>query len=195
MICMKPRLALFATMSAVVFLNACADPTSIKATAPTVVASLSVFALSGTPPSYPSGVSVLGLQAVQVDRFAGFDVALDIDAAGNPVVYPVGLVVNSSVGSRAVGLQKVGRTFVNVLEAPTTGFENDLSFVLSPGETLLIQSAHNLSGDFCQFALSPYIYAKIAVDSVNLATRTLYLRLGLDPNCGFRSFVSGIPTS
>jgi hypothetical protein len=64
-----------------------------------------------------------------------------------------------------------------------------------PGETLVIQSAHNNSGDLCQFALSPYLYAKIAVDSVTLSTRTLYLRMGVDPNCGFRSFAPGIPTS
>jgi hypothetical protein len=30
---------------------------------------------------------------------------------------------------------------------------------------------------------------------VSLASRTVYLRLGLDPNCGFRSFAEGIPTS
>jgi hypothetical protein len=56
------------------------------------------------------------------------------------------------------------------------------------------QSAHNASGDLCQFAINPNIYAKIVVDSVNLASRTLFLRLGLDPNCGFRSFAAGIPT-
>jgi hypothetical protein len=195
MICMKPRLALFATMSAVVFLNACGDPTSIKATSSNVVDTLSVFALSGTPPSYPSGVSILGLAAVQVDGFAGFDVALDIDASGNPVVYPVKLVVNSLGGGRPVGLIKVTQPFESVAEAPKTGFVNDQPVALAPGETVIIQSAHNTSGDICQFALSPYIYAKLAVDSVNLASRTLYLRLGLDPNCGFRSFASGIPTS
>jgi hypothetical protein len=32
------------------------------------------------------------------------------------------------------------------------------------------------------------------VDSINTASRTLYLRMGLDPNCGFRSFATGIPT-
>jgi hypothetical protein len=118
MICMKPRLALFATMSAVVFLNACGDPTSITATSPTVVSSLSVFALSGTPPTYPSGVSILGLAAVQVDGFAGFDVALDIDASGNPVVYPVKLVVSSLGGARPVGLLKVAQAFETVADAP-----------------------------------------------------------------------------
>ena len=195
MICMKSRLALLATMSAVVVLNACGDPTSLKASVPTFVDTLSVFALSGTPASYPSGISILARQAVRVDGFATFDVALDIDAAGNAIVYPVKLVVNSPGGTRPVGLFKIPSPFEAVLEAPKTGFTSDSSIVLAPGQTVVIQSAHSGSGDLCQFAISPYIYAKLTVDSVSLASRTLYLREGLDPNCGFRSFASGIPTS
>jgi hypothetical protein len=192
---MKARLALLATMCVVVVLNACGNPTSLRATSSTILDTLSVFALSGTPPSYPSGVSILAGQAVRVDGFAGFDVAFDIDANGRAVVYPVKLVVTSPGGSRPVGLQKVANSFELVLQAPSTGFQTDSSRTLVPGETLVIQSAHNNSGDLCQFALSPYLYAKIAVDSVALATRTLYLRMGVDPNCGFRSFAPGIPTS
>ena len=195
-ICMKARLALLATMSAVVVLNACSDPTSLKANLPTFVDTLSVFALSGTPPSYPSGLSITGRQVVRVDGFANFDVAFDIDPAGNGVIHPVKLVVNSIGGSRAVGLLKIPVPFEAVLEAPKTGFETDSSFVLVPGETVVIQSAHNVSkNDVCLFALSPYLYAKIALDSVNRASRTLHLRMGLDPNCGFRSFATGVPTS
>jgi hypothetical protein len=194
-ICMKARLALFATMCVVVILNACGDPTNLRANALTSVDTLSVFALSGTPPSYPSGISIIARQAVRVDGFASFDVAFDIDASGNAVAYPVKLVVATPGGSRPVLLQKVGVPFAALPEAPKTGYQSDSSFVLIPGETLVIQSAHNGSGDICQFALSPYLFAKIGVDSVNLASRTIYLQLGLDPNCGFRSFASGIPTS
>jgi hypothetical protein len=192
---MKARLALLATMCVVVALNACGDPTSLRASGITSVDTLSVFALSGTPPSYPSGLSILARQAVRVDGFASFDVAFDIDASGNAVVYPVKLVVATPGGSRPVGLQKVASSFETVTEAPKTGYQNDSSYVLTPGQTVVVQSAHNGSGDICQFALSPYLFAKIGVDSVNLASRTIYLQLGLDPNCGFRSFASGVPTS
>ena len=192
---MKARLALIATMCVVVVLNACGDPTSLKAYTATSVDTLFVFALSGTPPTYPSGVSIIAKQAVRVDAFAGFDVAFDIDGSGNAVVYPVKLVVASATGQRAVGLQKVAGSFGTVLEAPKTGYESDSSLVVAPGETVVIQSPHNGTQDICQFALSPYLYAKIGVDSVNVASRTIYLQLGLDPNCGFRSFASGIPTS
>jgi len=192
---MKARLAILATICVAAVLSACADPTNLRATAFTTVDTLSVFALTGTPPSYPSGVSIVAGQAVRVDGFANFDVALDIDASGRAVIYPVRLVVPSPNGSRPVGLQKVASGFEAVLEAPRTGYETDDSFVVAPGETIVIQAAHNENGDICQFALSPYLYAKIAVDSVSLASRTLYLRMGVDPNCGFRSFASGIPIS
>ena len=192
---MKSRLAIIATMCVVVVLNACGDPTSLQAHTPTSVDSLYVFALSGTPPTYPSGVSIIARQAVRVDGFGGFDVAFDIDASGNAVVYPVKLVVAMPGGARQVGLLKIPAAFDRILEAQEAGYEKDSSLVVAPGETVVIQAAHNGSQDVCQFALSPYLYAKIGVDSVNLASRTIYFQLGLDPNCGFRSFASGIPKS
>ena len=191
---MKARLALLAAIFVVVGLSACGNPTSLTGTLPTSVDTLSVFALSGTPPTYPSGLSIIAQQAVRIDGFGSFDVALDIDAAGNAVIYPVKLVVSSPSGTRVVGLQKVPGTFEALADAPKSGYEADSSLAVAPGELVVVQSAHNTSGDLCQFAINPNIYAKIMVDSVNLASRTLYLRLGLDPNCGFRSFVAGIPT-
>lgn len=182
-------------MSVAIVLNACGDPTNLRANRPTSVDTLFVFALTGTPPSYPSGISIVAGQAVRVDGFAGFDVALDIDPNGRPVVYPVKLVVASPGAARPVGLQRVGTPFDAVLEAPKTGYNTDAAVVLAPGETVAIQSPHNGSGDICQFALSPYLYAKITVDSVKLDSRILYLRMGIDPNCGFRSFTDGLPTS
>jgi len=182
-------------MFVVVGLSACSNPTNLKASLPTAVDTLSVFALSNTPPTYPSGISILARQAVRVDGFASFDVALDINAAGNAVIYPVKLVVSSPGGSRPVGMLKLTAVFDSLAIAPKTGYETDSALVIAPGEVVVVQSPHNSSGDLCQFTLSPNIYAKIAVDSVNLASRTIYLRLGLDPNCGFRSFVTGLPTS
>jgi hypothetical protein len=191
---MKARLALLAAMSVVVGLSACGDPTNVQANLTTSVDSLFVYALSGTPPTYPSGLSLVARQPVRVDGFASFDVALDIDAAGKPIIYPVKLVVASPGGSRPVGMTKVQGTFEQVVEAPKSGFEADSALSMAPGEVVVVQSAHNASGDLCQFSINPNIYAKIVVDSVNLASRTLFLRLGVDPNCGFRSFAAGIPT-
>jgi hypothetical protein len=193
---MKARHVILATMSVVVGLNACGDINSIKASLPTSVDTLAIFALSGTPPDYPSGLSFLARQPVLVDGFAVFDIAFDIDQAGNTIVYPVKLVVASPGGSRPVGLQVSPAPFEQVTSAPKEGYQSDTAVMIHPGQTLIVQSAHNYTnGDICQFALNPNLFAKIAVDSVNLVTRTVHFRFGLDPNCGFRSFAEGIPTN
>jgi len=192
---MKSRLlALLAAIPAVVGLNACGDPTNLQASLPTAVDTLSVFALSGTPAAYPSGLAILPRQVVRVDGFAQFDVAFDINANGDAVIYPVKLVVAAPGTSRPVGLQKVSGLFDAVVEAPKSGYELDSALVVLPGQVVAIQSAHNASGDLCQFALSPNVFAKAVVDSVSLASRTIFFKLGVDPNCGFRSFAVGIPT-
>jgi hypothetical protein len=192
---MKARLVLVATICVAAVLNACGDPTNIKAQLPTLVDTLSVWALSGSPPSYPSAISIPRRQIVNVSAAASFDVALDINAAGQPVIYPVRLVVSTPGGGRPVGLQKVSGTFETVTAAPRSGYETDSALVVALGETVVVQAPHNIAQEVCQFAISPNLYAKIAVDSVNLASRILYFRLATDPNCGFRSFANGIPTS
>jgi hypothetical protein len=176
-------------------LNACGDPTSLKASLPTSVDSLSVFALSGTPPAYPSGIAIVARQPVRVDGFALFDIAFDIDTDGNAVVYPVKLIVATPGGSRPVGLQRSASAFDALTLAPNTGYQSDSALVMHTGEVVVVQAAHNTSGDLCQFSINPNIYAKIAVDSVDQSARMIFLKMGVDPNCGFRSFVAGIPTS
>lgn len=186
---------MLAALSAVVVLNACGDPTNIKATIPTSVDSLSVFALSGTPPAYPSGVSIVARQPVRVDGFASFDVAFDINASGQAIIYPVRLVVATPGGVRPIGLQRVPGSFESVTEAPKSGYQSDSAMVMATGDVIAVQATHNASNDLCQFALNPNIYAKFSVDSVSLASRMIFLKLGVDLNCGFRSFATGIPTS
>jgi hypothetical protein len=192
---MKARLALLAAISAVVGLNACGDPTNLQASLPTGVDTLSVFALTGTPPAYPSGLAILQRQPVRVDGLASFDVAFDITPSGDAIMYPVKLVVAAPGTSRPVGLQRVAGLFDAVNTAPSSGYEVDSAMVMTPGSVVVVQSAHNASGDLCQFALNPNIFAKVVVDSVNTDSRLIYFKLGVDPNCGFRSFAIGIPTS
>jgi len=190
---MKARLAVIAAGLTAAFISACGDPTGLKASLLNSVDTLSVFALSGTPPNYPSGLAFLSHQSVHVDGFGAFDIAFDINADGNAVVYPVKLIVASG-SPRPVAMQKIGEAFDSVAEAPKTGYQSDSALVALPGETIVVQSAHNAAADLCQFAINPNIYAKIGVDSVNLTSRTIYFRMRLDPNCGFRSFAEGLPT-
>ena len=190
---MTPRkfaLAIFASAS---ILTACDDPQLLRAQLPTVLDVFTVFALTGTPAAYPSGINTYVRSAVRVDGNANFDVAFDIDSQGNAIVYPVHKVVSSLTSSRRVGLRKVTGNFDDITIAPT-GKYADSTIVAAQGDIIIVQSIRNGSGDVCQFDISPYIYAKLKIDSIATDSRTLVVQSLLDPNCGFRSFESGIPT-
>src|SRR3954471_13161466 len=122
---MKARLSLLAAISAVAGLNACGDPTNLQASLPTSVDTLSVFALTGTPAAYPSGLAILQGQPVRVDGVASFDVAFDITPGGDAIMYPVKLVVAAPGTSRPVGLQRVAGIFDSIKAAPSAGYELD----------------------------------------------------------------------
>lgn len=186
----KLALALVACAS---ILTACDDPNLLEAQLPTVEDTYDVFALTGTPAAYPSGINTYIRSTVRVDGNANFDVAFDIDAAGKILIHPVQRVVSSITSTRRVGLRRVDGTFESVTLAPT-GTYSDSSLAASPGEVIVLQAVRNGINDACQFDISPFIYTKLTVDSISLASRVIRVRTVLDPNCGFRSFESGIPS-
>ena len=174
-------------------LTACGDSQLLQASLPTANDVYTVFALTGTPAAYPSGINTYIRSAVRVDGNASFDVAFDLNANGNVIVYPVQKIVSSLPSTRRVGLRLVSQPWDSVTVAPT-GTYADSVLTISTGQTVVIQSSRNSSGDVCSFDLSPYIYAKLKIDSVAVATRTIIAQTVVDPNCGFKQFSAGIPT-
>jgi len=199
---MKSRfVTLCVGLAAAAAAGACTDPTRLTARFDTLQDTLVAFAMSGTPSTYPSALAA----AVQADddpsgepavvRVGGaipFDVAFDIDAEGNAVVYPLKLVVSDFGGQRRIGLQRSTTPFDAVLRAPAGGYAYDSAMVARPGEALVIEAQ---LAPYCANDLLRTIYAKLTVDSVDVGARTIYFRVGVDPNCGFRSFAPGIPAS
>jgi hypothetical protein len=193
------RLAFGAAALAV--LGACGDPTRPDATFETAQDTLVAYAVNGTPPGFPSGLSVVGVDiggprafpvVTRVDGGLSFDVAFDIDAAGNAVLYPLGRVASPVGSTRAVGLQRVRTAYEATLRAPGGTYQVDSAFVVQPGEVIAVEAP---SPTYCT-ALGSFaqnIYAKLAVDSVRTVDRTVYFRVTVDPNCGFRSFATGRP--
>jgi hypothetical protein len=193
---MKLRFALLAMLLTVAGLGACRDPIQLTASSETFTDTLSVFALSGTPPGYPNALSMVARQTVAVTGFGGFDIAFDIDASSRVLVHAARRVITGGAGIPQVGLQIVAGPFESVDSAPRTGYKVDSTIVATAGDVIVVESAHNTgSGDVCTFALSPNLYAKISIDTIFVATRTIKFRVAYDPNCGFRSFAPGIPTS
>lgn len=182
-------------VAGLLLITGCGESSLLQANLPTARDSYTIFALTGSPVAYPSGINTFSRQAVRVDGNANFDVAFDIDASGSAVVYPARLVVSAIGGNRPVGIRKVPGTFESILSAPTGAYPDSLPVVAVAGDVIVIESARNGQGDACQFALSPFIYAKLLIESIVPATRTIVVQSVLDPNCGFRSFESGIPAN
>ncbi|MGI9044300.1 MAG: hypothetical protein ACR2GK_09290 [Gemmatimonadaceae bacterium] len=190
---MTPRKLALALVACASILTACGDPNLLRAQLPTISDVYEVFALTGTPAAFPSGINTFVRTTVRVDGNANFDVALDLDAQNRVIVYPVQKVVTLINSARRVGLRKVPGTFDALTIAPSGNYA-DSAIVLSTGEVVVVQSVRNGPGDACQFDISPFIYTKIAVDSVVIGSRAITVKAVLDPNCGFRSFEPGIPT-
>lgn len=192
---MKLRILSLGVFAAAIVASACSDPLHITAQDLVVVDTVTVYALTGTSPSLPSGLDVFTRQPIIVDGLAAFDLAFDIVSPTQVRILPVRFVVTSPSGVRNVGIKPSPGTFEQLLNAPSGIYQTDSSLVVNIGDVVVVQTPRGFPGEFCQYALSPYLYAKISVMSIDLTARTIQFQLGIDPNCGFRSFQPGLPTS
>lgn len=179
------RFVLALTIS-VAALAACGDPVSIRAQFETVADTVTVFAVTGTPVIAPAALSTVRHEAVRIEPARDFDIVFDIDDAGQAVLYPVQLV-GGSVGN--TGIQKTTEDFDTIDEAPRTGYVRDSATVLGVGDVVIVE-AEPL---YCAATFNPTIYSKLIVDDIDVTTRTVRVRMVVDPNCGFRSLAEGIP--
>lgn len=190
------RAGLAATTLAAALMLACGDPNAPTATFQNYADTLALYRLNGAPRGAPAAISIFagigGTSGVAVDAGFGFDVAVEIDAQGRPVLYPVRAVAAPFLGRHRVGIQRTTRSFDEILEAPTEGYVHDSVTVLALGEAVLIESADPAA---CTSVLGGggVIYGKLVVDSVRTATGRVFTRVTADPNCGFRSLVPGVP--
>jgi hypothetical protein len=191
---MLRRLTLVALATAA--LSACGDNGALTASLLVSPDTLVAYALTGTQPNYPSGLNTVARTVVRVDGSANFDVAFDINQAGNIDIIPVRVAVNYLSGAVSVGLQTqaVG-TFDAITQAPTGYYRPDTTITVTPGEPFVILTNRNGGTTVCYSLATPQVYAKVVVDSVNLVNRTIHFRQVVDPNCGYRSFVTGLPTN
>jgi hypothetical protein len=181
-------LALFTGLTA-----ACGDVAGLEATFPTLYDTLTAYPLTGSSAITPAALNTPSGTVTPIGPSGNFDIAFDLDAQRRVVIYPVKLIVQPLTGVHEVGLLKVAGTFESVERAPSVPYEPDESLTVSPGEVVVIEARRNRSGDICTFAISPNVYSKIVVDSVSAGSNAIWFRLVANPNCGFRSFVAGLP--
>lgn len=186
---------LAAAVTIVAGLTACDDTLGLRAFREVEFDTLTAYAMTQTPVSFPSAYSASAGIVVRVDPEIAFEVAFDLPGMGKvqliPArrISPTRLVTGIPTPSPSVGMQLIKGTFESMTRAPTGGYSFDSTFTVAPGEGVVME----LSGDACQFSLASQQYAKLVVDSVNLARRQIHFRAVRDPNCGFRSLQPGIP--
>lgn len=179
-----------ALLAAAATVWACENPLTIRADQTNVNQFFSVNAISGTPTNAPVALNLTNKAITRLDGGFDFDIAFDLNPQGKIVILPLGLVGTPLGGAHLVGLLRTPGVFDSVKAAPKDGYVFDSTFVVAPGAVLAIQSQVGV----CAGSFTPYVFAKLVIDSVQLATRTLYGRTLINLNCGFRSLAPGTPT-
>lgn len=183
----------FALVTAGAFTAGCGEVAGLEATTNTIQGTLTVFPLTGSTAVTVTALNTPFAMVTPIGSSGNFDVAFDLDSQRRVVIYPVKLVVQPFTGINDVGLLKVAGTFESVEQAPTTVYNGDAAVTVTVGEVVVIEAKRNRPGDLCASAISPNIYSKLVVDSVQAGTNAIWFRFTTNPNCGFRSFATGIP--
>jgi hypothetical protein len=184
------RAGLLAAFLGMTGLIACGpDPFAVVAQDPNADVSIEVWALTGAPTNFPTVHLVPQRITTRPDAAASFDIAFDIDADGRLLVLPVNKVVTPLSGNRRVGIVRTSEIYNTIVEAPRTGWVYDSILSVNVGQTFIVR----VQTQFCSISQSNEVYAKYVVDSVFPAERRIRLSGRVNPNCGFRSFLSGIP--
>jgi hypothetical protein len=183
--------ALLVAVAAIAAASGCDDATGIKAQYPNREDTLVVYALNGTPVTVPTALQIRTLSAVRIDASYNFDVAFDIDAAGQVIAYTPRAVGGELVAVRRVGLKFPEQLYGAITAAPTGGYKYDSLVVLPVGKALIVDSFDPGCSPYS--ILGPNIRAKLVLDSVNVTSRSIYLHALSNPNCGFRQLTPGTP--
>jgi hypothetical protein len=185
------RLMLLLGATAALAASACDDPFAPKATSQVRTDSFVVYSVSQTPVNAPAAFNIVFFTTLRLEPTYGFDLVFDIDESGKVVLIPVRLVGGAVTSARSVGLQRITGSYEDVTRAPTSGYEYDSTLTLGIGEGALVE----LRTETCQFQTSQLVYAKLQIKAVDPVSRTIVFRITYDPNCGFRSFLPGVPTN
>ena len=168
---------------------ACGNSTGLQAFRTNVVDTVSLYALSGTLVSKPSGYAILN-GPVRTEQVVSFDFAFDIDTAGRAVFLPTGAL---KLGQQS-GLQISKLAFDSIRIAPTDKYQLDSAVVVQDSSVVLAHSAQVACGNGFLSAF----YAKLhilAIDTTSTPNgRRIDFEILADLNCGFRGLEPGLPT-
>jgi len=171
---------------------ACGNPLGLPAAFITnrVDSLVSLYALSGTPVSLPSGYSIISQHTVRTDQGSPFDFAFDIDTTGTARVYPTGALKLGKLS----GVQLSAQQFDSIKIAPTGNYNLDSAQVVNVNTVLILHS----SPFTCSYGIPGVLYAKlhvVEIDTTSTTTngRRMDFAILIDANCGYRGLEPGVP--
>jgi hypothetical protein len=173
---------------------ACKDLASVPASYSNLSDTATVYAVNGAPIGAPIALYFYGGTTVSANASFTFDIAFDIAGPGQVTILPLRAIASALVSTHSVGLATVADTFGSVDAVPKgTSFRADTAVTVAPNQVVLVQVDE--SGGACaSSSTGSTIYGKVVVRSINRDTGTMQIEFAVDPNCGFRSFASGVPT-
>ena len=132
---------------------------------------------------------MLLFRPVRTDISNDFDFDFDIrDSLGGQQAY---LIPRAVLGFQPDGgLQHSTLSFDSLRLAPLGGYEREEMTPIDSGDVIV--AASRLQS--CDFTIVSPRYAKLLIQSIDYTSRVARIRAVIDPNCGYRSLGSGIPT-
>lgn len=186
---MPARLRLFPSVMVVAALSGCGGNDQLfPAFNANVESEVTMRALSGTPVTAPSGFSIVGQRATRLDLATSVDFLFDLDNEGQPFLLPARAAGFPDTRLNA-GLKLMSVPFDSIDLADTDGYTTLEPVFVSVGEVYLARTGLNIN----DCILSLPLYMKIEILEVDLATRSLQMRVLANTNCGFRSLLPGVP--
>lgn len=168
-------------------LGACDDPLALPPpSSANAVDTVTVYALTGTSLSLPSGLDIVSGGPARTDRAEPFDLAFDL-TAGGAVLYPAAAIGVNTDAALLVATQP----FDQVLTAPTEGFQRDSGVTVTAGMVLVARSRS--TNQACALLGSLPRYAKLEVLAINPSARSITLKTLINANCGYRDLEPGFP--
>ncbi len=197
----RPLVLTFGAL-AVLGAAACGNPFAVTANTDVIFDTLAVYGLSEAPTNAPTALNTFGPQLVTTSPTTHYDLVFDIrpDSAGNLQAYALPPKAVASFGSAGLVVDST-QPFEAIASAPNVPYNDSTIVPLKPGTVLIVQ-AMSSACSVQLVASQQFIYSKIVIDSINYtpfdeftnpAGNTIYFRIVVDPNCGFRSFKEGRP--
>ena len=189
------RTAVSVSLVACAALSACGDTNPFRSAASfeNFDRAYTLYALSGTSSALPAGYqftteSIVRPQVLNTGAL-NFDVAIDINAAGDVVISTAKkLVPLPPAGAPSIGMLKLTAVYDQLTLAPDKGYVSDSTVTLKVGEAVLVR----IIGSGCVYG-EPF-YAKMSIDEVDRTLRKISVRSLVNRNCGYRSLSTGVPT-